>query len=307
MLFVPFGEPIRPKSDAIDDIFGLLLVLSTMHVGLTSYFYLDRDYRTYVAKHRGFYIFLPAAVILAAGSITSVFGSAGVIYLQLFYHAWLLFHYGRQNYGILAFTAIATKSARPRKAEKAALHLAPIGGILAAHGVFKPFQDSAFAAYGEASVAVGAALTAAAFALACIAIFGHVREKASIWRSLMLILLSLFYLPTFFFDTYTQAVLSYAIAHALQYFVFMSYLATGTKRVAPSRSIALLAVGALATWTIILSLREKAFWGPIMPFVTGAALGLVMWHFIMDAGLWRLSQQWQRDQVKERYRFLFES
>mgnify|MGYP001464065803 FL=1 len=305
LLFVPFAAPIRGAHGGIDDVFRLLLLMSTMHVGLTSFFYLDTEYRGHVAKHAGFYIFLPVAVILAAGATTYFFAAAGVTYLQLFYHAWLLFHYGRQNYGVLAFTAGATGSGRPSVLERLALHLAPIGGILGANQVFAHFSASIFAPYLELSVRAGAALTIAAIALAVLSALKQILNRTSIWRPLMVVMLSLFYLPTFFFDNYMQAVMGYAIAHALQYFVFMFFLAAGARWAAPGRAIVVLGLGALATWGIILLTREDAIWGPILPFVTGAALGLIMWHFILDAGFWRLSQPWQRERVRERFSFLF--
>lgn len=305
LLFVPFAAPIRETHSSIDDVFRLLLLMSTMHVGLTAFFYLDTEYRSHVAKHAGFYVFLPIVVILAAGATTSYFASAGVTYLQLFYHAWLLFHYGRQNYGVLAFTAVATNSGRPSTLERLSLHLAPIGGILGAHQVFAHFNASVFAPYLEHSVRAGAVLTIAAIALAALSAVKQILNRTSPWRPLMLVLLSLFYLPTFFFDNYMQAVMSYAIAHALQYFVFMFFLAAGARGAAPGRAIIVLALGALATWGMILLTREQSLWGPILPFVTGAALGLIMWHFIMDAGFWRLSQTWQRERVRERFSFLF--
>lgn len=297
---------MRAAASSIDDVFRLLLIMSTMHVGLTAYFYIDGEYRAHIAKHSGFYVWLPASVILAAGTVTATFAAAGVVYLQLFYHAWLLFHYGRQNYGVLAFAAAATESGRPTAFERWSLHLAPAGGILGAHKVFGPFNDTAFAPFVDWSFQIGVGLSIAAVCLAVAAAARHIAGARPFWRPFMIVLLSLFYLPTFYFDNYMQAVTGYAIAHALQYFVFMFFLAAGSVRVSPGRAISALALGALAVWGLILLLtREKSIWGPALPFVTGAAIGLIMWHFIVDAGLWRLSRQWQRDRVRQRFAFLF--
>jgi hypothetical protein len=245
-------------------------------------------------------------VIIAAGALTAQFANTGLIYLQLFYHAWLLFHYGRQNYGILAFTGIATQSGRPSVLERLALHLAPVGGILGAHAIYSAFQRSAFAPLVEWSLWIGIALTVLAVGLAAIEATRALMRRASLWRPLTILMLSLFYVPTFFFDNYLQAVMSYAIAHALQYFVFMVFLAAGSPSQHAGRSVFVLVCAALATWGLILLTREPALWGPAEPFITGAALGLIMWHFILDAGFWRLSQPWQRARVKERFAFLFD-
>lgn len=306
LLFVPLAAPARASGASLDDIFRLLLLASTMHVGLTAYFYFDCEYRAHALKHAPFYIFLPAAIIIVCGLITWQFAESGVIYLSLFYHAWLLFHYGRQNYGVLAFTSIATKSGRPFLSERISLHLAPIGGIIGAHAVFPPFAKSMLAPYASFSFHIGIALTICAITLALFAAVRHLVERSSVWRPFFIVLLSLFYVPTFFFDNYFQAVMGYAIAHALQYFIFMFFLAAGTSGKTPARSIVALIVGMLIVWGMILLSRERTLWGPLEPFIVGAATGLVMWHFIMDAGFWKLSRAWQRGRVQERYAFLFE-
>ena len=306
LLFVPLAAPARDSGTSMDDIFRLLLLASTMHVGLTSYFYLDSEYRHHALQHSGFYIILPATIILASGLITWQFAKNGTTYLLLFYHAWLLFHYGRQNYGVLAFTSIATKSGRPLLSERISLHLAPIGGIIGAHAVFAPFSDSIFSSFVDLSFKLGIALTILAVLLALFAAFQHIAARASPWRSFFIVLLSLFYVPTFFFGNYFQAVMGYAISHALQYFVFMFFLAAGNTRRNPARSIIALVVGTFIVWGLILLMRERSIWGPVEPFIVGAATGLIMWHFVLDAGFWKLSKPWHRARVQERYDFLFD-
>lgn len=306
ILIVSFLTPFRANVGSIDDIFRLLLLMSTMHVGLTAYFYLDPEYRSHTAKHSGYYVAFPAALIVGSGLITTIFAKDGLIYLQLFYHAWLLFHYGRQNYGVLAFTSIATDSGRPLLTERLALHFAPIGGILGAHGVFQQFGQSILAPLENLSLLLGMGFTGAAIVLGIGSAFYHLYKRSSLWRPFYIVLLSAFYVPTFFFDTYVQAILGYAIAHAIQYFVFMIYLSSGAPNKQPVRSIIVLVFGMLMVWGLILVTKEQSIWGPIAPFITGAAVGLIMWHFIMDAGYWRLSQTWQRSRVRERYSFLFE-
>jgi hypothetical protein len=306
LLFVPLAAPARESGASMDDIFRLLLLASTMHVGLTAYFYLDREYRSHAMKHSPFYILLPIGVIIASGLLTWRFAQHGTTYLLLFYHAWLLFHYGRQNYGVLAFTSIATQSGRPLLSERVSLHLAPLGGIIGAHAVFAPFAKSVFAPYVDVSFHLGIALTVSAIALALFAAVRHLIQGAPLWRTFFIVLLSLFYVPTFFFDNYFQAVMGYAIAHALQYFVFMFFLAAGASNKTPARSIIALLIGMFMVWGLILLMKERAIWGPLQPFIVGAATGLIMWHFVMDAGFWKLSRPWQRSQVQKRYAFLFD-
>ena len=61
---------------------------------------------------------------------------------------------------------------------------------------------------------------------------------------------------------------------------------------------------------VILAMRERSMWQSLSPemdrFMVGAAIGLVMWHFIVDAGVWKLSNKWFRGQCFERMKFLFD-
>lgn len=106
IMFVVLATPFRGQRASIDSVFSLLLLMSTMHVGLTAFFYTDSDYRNVVKEKWQFYIGLPLIVILAMGLISSAFPTQGIIYIMMFYHAWLLFHYGRQNYGVLSFVSV---------------------------------------------------------------------------------------------------------------------------------------------------------------------------------------------------------
>lgn len=116
-----------------------------------------------------------------------------------------------------------------------------------------------------------------------------------------------FYLPTFFFpQSYTQAVMSYAYAHALQYFVFMYFVAAGARSIHPGIAVGLLAAVTAAGWWLIRLSRQPDLWGPLAPAMPGIALALIMWHFVMDADLWRMSQPWQRQEVRTRFSFLFD-
>lgn len=305
LIFIPSTSAFRAEVSSIDNVFRLLLLMSTMHVGLTAYFYLDNQYRSQVFDKWKYYIGFPVTLIVCAGLLTGFSPKWGLIYLMIFYHAWLLYHYGRQNYGILAFTAISTGTGRPMLLERIALHLAPIGGICASYKVLGQFKKSVLFPYTDLLQNIGILLTIIALICAIYSSVYQFRKHHSLQRPAMLMLLSCFYLPTFFFNNYVQAVMGYAIAHALQYFVFMSFLATGTNTKRPMHSLIVLIGGMLSTWGLILLTREKGIWGSFEPFVPGIGIGLIMWHFIMDAGFWKLSVPWQREQVISRIPFIF--
>jgi hypothetical protein len=119
----------------------------------------------------------------------------------------------------------------------------------------------------------------------------------------MLLVLMLFYFPLFLFEDTLSAVSTYAIAHGLQYLVFMGYVArvpaaSGTRRIAALVSFALLG------GSVLVALQHPGYFGDYRQAVYGAYLGLVMWHFLLDAGMWRLSEPFQRKYMAERFVFL---
>jgi len=309
VLFVPFFSPLREASSGVDNIFNFVLVFSTMHVALTLYFYVDSTYASKLSENKLFYYFLPIAVLVISGLSVQQLGYTGKKYLFVFYHAWLLFHYGRQNFGILSFVASSTQTGRPLLTERLALHFAPIGGILGAHAMIDDFKNTVAGPFLNISVSIGLLFTAAAAICAGIAAIHHIRNKAALWRPLFTLLLPLFYVPTFLFDDYLRAITSYALAHALQYFVFMFFLATGDQRNSPNKSIVILSACAMIGWGVVLLSRERPFWHSLSPeldlFMVGAALGLIMCHFIVDAGVWRLRNKWFREESFSRFSFLF--
>ena len=309
LFFITLFAPNESKVAGVNDLFEFLLVFSTMHVALTAYFYVNREYRTHLYGFKSYYFILPVAIIILSGLAVLQFDKVGKVYLFVFYHAWLLFHYGRQNFGVLSFVGIATRGPRPLLSERIALHFAPIGGILGANALIGDFKRTFAAPFIEQSVLLGQVFTVGALLAGAVAIVHHLRHHPD-WRRIAYVaLLSAFYVPTFLFDNYTQAVMSYAVAHALQYFVFMYFLAAGDRATSPSRSIILLGACGMIGWLTILLMRERPFWQSLSPeadrFMIGAALGIVMCHFVVDAGVWKLSNAWFRERCFERMGFLF--
>jgi hypothetical protein len=113
-----------------------------------------------------------------------------------------------------------------------------------------------------------------------------------------------FFLPTYLFDSATSATLGYAVAHGLQYLVFMAVV--GAKR-KPLVSLALMAAiggaGAVLLNAGMVAPDAGLPWGNAL---YGAFIGTVMAHFVLDAGIWRLREPFQRGYMRERFSFVFQ-
>ena len=113
----------------------------------------------------------------------------------------------------------------------------------------------------------------------------------------------LFYLPLFLFDDPFPAVYMYLVAHGLQYLVFMGFVA-GRPRASLARRLGTLTVFTLAGGALIRMMQTPDLWGPWRETAMGLSLGIIMWHFVLDAGVWRLSEPFQRGFMAERFDFL---
>lgn len=74
----------------IGHVFGLLAIMSTMHVALTGYFFYDREYRKHMLNGWMFYFLLPIALIITLGALTFLYGKQAENHVWVIYHAWLL-------------------------------------------------------------------------------------------------------------------------------------------------------------------------------------------------------------------------
>jgi len=93
------------------------------------------------------------------------------------------------------------------------------------------------------------------------------------------------------------------MAHGLQYLIFMSYVAAVPRAALLRRAIALAGFVVLVGAGLEFLQRPEPF-GNLRQAVYGAYLGIVMFHFVLDAGVWRLSQPFPRSYLAERFAFL---
>jgi hypothetical protein len=298
------------------NVYGLLLASTLLnflgghvHVSTTAFFYTDPAMREHFRAHKIRYFYAPIALILGVGLAYMIAPEPYGRYILLYHFMWQTWHYQRQNFGILAFVSSATANAAGRvpvsRFEKLALDLAAVAGMLAlikinalnAQTILAPFTDAIYLIACLAYAAVPFVIAAA--------VFKEPRLLGNRLRIGALVLFSAFYIPSFIFTDPISAVLGYALGHGLQYLVFMTYV--GVSRPRP-----LLAVGALIGLGIgggfLLTYMTNAGGEPgaLFKFIFGMAVGTVMSHFVIDAGVWKLRHPFQRGYVRRAFPFVFE-
>ncbi len=300
------GAVLAPPSTAspVPALTWLLFLGSSVHVAATGYLFTLPGVRAHAVVHPGRYLRAPAALIALAVLVAVLLRPAQYGWVLLPYFCWQFFHFQKQNIGVVALAARACTVNSPGPAERRALSLAGWAGILALASRPTLLQlriDSHLGALYE-----GAA------ALALVAVCGGARALLARPRAArppgycVVYLSSLgFFAPAFLFHSPYAAVAGMTIAHGLQYLVLVAMMSAGgepgTDRVAGVAAFLTIALlGGLA-----LSAASHLHGGPAAERVLfGLYLGLVMTHFVVDAGLWRLRQPFPRTLLASRLPYL---
>jgi hypothetical protein len=296
-----------------------LLFLGTAHVPATIFFYIDKDFSEIVSRHKARYIYFPILLTIATGLLFAFANTIIQAYILLFFWAWQAFHYGRQNTGIYSFVSIATRGAAPDKYEKLMIELGTYCGII---GTFKILGTAVAPGYlhgfFDLLYRVGSVIFVAIL-LASIVIYLRNFKRTTPLLTIFYFTLVCFFLPVFISTDINVAFYSYAIAHGVQYIVFMTIVSlnfdpnASAKRFKVASAVKLILITVLVGLLFYRAIELKGFdfitanvgFMRLVDFLLGAILGATMAHFVIDAGAWRLSQSLQRTYIGKRFGFVF--
>lgn len=294
------------------DAMVLLLMASLLnfvgghfHVSTTAFFYSDPEMRGHFRSHRVRYFVIPAVLIAGVGVSYAFLPEIYGRYLFLFHFLWQTHHYQRQNVGVLSFFAAGTDRVPLSQLERLSLEVAAIAQMLGLIKVYSLSRGTVLEPYTEQIFALAQYVYLCVPVLVVAAFLATPSIAANRLRSISLVAFSAFYLPSFIFSDPAAATLGYALGHGLQYLVFMYFV--GMSR--PSRVVALATllvagVGGGLVLTYMTDHFVQTHWSGRLAL--GMAVGIVMSHFIIDAGIWKLRQPFQRQYVKRAFSFVFE-
>jgi len=282
----------------------LLFTGSSAHVASTAWFYTLPEIRGYARRHRTRYLWIPVALMTGAGAISSMLAPPVMQWCLLPYFGWQFFHFQKQNLSLAALAASALRAASPRPAERGALMIAGLAGI--AGLLSRPWllqltvRPAAGLLHPAAAIAFAAA---AAGGLAALARRPPPQRPAGFCVTYAVSLS--FWLPVFVFSSPYAAVAGMTIAHGLQYLVLTGLVAAGGEHAAGRpASLVMLASAALAGGAILAGASHLHSSGPVLRCIFGVYLGAVMSHFVIDAGLWRLRDEFPRAFLASRVPYL---
>ncbi len=289
---------------------GLLFLGSSVHVAATAGMFGFADVRRHAAEHKARYLYLPLALVGFAAVVAALTSPHDLSIALLGYFGWQLFHYQKQNLGLAALGATAHRIARLTQVERRVISATALAGGVALAvrpevlqlGLHNPVDSAAAAADNLA-----AASYLIAVAIGVLALARRPRhDRPPTFVALYFMGLA-FPAPIFLFHSPYAAVGILTIAHGLQYLVITGLVIGGPERA--ERSIRLAAFAALALGLgLALNLASHLHnGGAVARAGFGAYLGVVMTHFVVDGGLWRLRDPFPRRFVASRIPRLFAS
>jgi hypothetical protein len=273
----------------------LLFVGSSAHVAATGWLYTLPEIRVYARQHPARLVRVPAALIGGSAVAAAFISPSLVAWCLLPYYAWQFFHFQKQNVGMAALAASARGVPSPRPAERRAVMTAGYAGIAAliAHPGLLQLgigRDPLGPLYPAAAVVFAGALVAGVVALAR----RPAGDRAG-WFCVIYLISLAFWIPPFVFGSPYAAVGGMTIAHGLQYLLLVGMVAAGNgqrhDRVVRLAVLCNIALAGGAVLSAASHLHEAA---PAGRLLFGAYLGVVMAHFVIDAGLWRLRDPFPR-------------
>jgi hypothetical protein len=298
---------LAPPADAapVRALSWLLFTGSSVHVASTAWLFTVPAVRGYAAQHRVRCLWVPVSLILISGAAAAATSPARFQWLLLPYFGWQFYHYQKQNIGMASLAASAQRAGAMLPAERWPLLLAgwsgiaallarpgllglrvqPLGPIPVAHVVFL----LSAATYATAVAAGAAAITRRP----------HAQRPAGFCATYLTCLL--FSLPAFVFASPYAAVGGMTIAHGAQYLLLVTLIAGNGAAEARTRlsrpvRLALLANISFIGGAALSAASHLHSAGQLGRLAFGAYLGIVMTHFVIDAGLWRM-----RDPLARRF------
>jgi hypothetical protein len=255
-----------------------------------------------MSAHRRRYFVVPAALVVGCAIAAMFLDTTQLAWVLLAFFAWQFFHFQKQNLGVAALAARAQHTAGLSVQERRALVVAGIGGIVGLLGHPALLQIAGARTFDWLFYA-----GAAVFSIGVVLGIGAVLRRTSrdpVFVTVYAVSL-LFFLPVWLFTSPYAAVAGLTVAHGLQYLVLMGLLASARTTDRPVGLSVLILVNVALLVGIALNRMSHLHGHPgATQALFGAYLGLSMAHFVVDAGLWRLRDEFPRAFLTARLPFL---
>lgn len=275
------------------ELWPVLGVVASMHVGTTAAVYVDREFRPLLAHDPVRY--LAAPVLLIAAGVAAAWWLPPPLFAVLVAGRvlWQIHHFNRQNLGMISMWLKATRRPGLSEIERRVLEVTGWGaivGVLATATDWLPAVDVLVDVLRPVLIATGLGLLAYA---------GWLVARTGRWVTGLAVV---YWLPVFLVRP-AVALLAIGATHAAQYYLMMFGLSGGRDRLGAVSTVAAVIAGAVTV---------GLFHANAAPFAhdttSGVGYGLFFGvgaaHFVIDAGMWKMRDPAQRGYLKARFSFL---
>jgi hypothetical protein len=297
----------------------LLTLVSAPHVLTTLYLVLDRQNLAGIPRPAMTIAAIPLALIAFNYAVLLTAPLWAVLAYMLAYVHVSMWHFGRQNLGVLAFATRISNGRPMTRFERWTITAGVVAGVLGAYRIFAPdllldadawpldFSDvhPVFSRLWYGGVAIYALLIPASLA--------YVLARRSQYQPLSgLLYLScvFFFLPAYVADKPLLLFTSWLVAHGVQYLVFVAFHAAGQARgrfglraLAPLAVFSGCLVAGVALWRFSEHVQHVGD-HEIARLAIATTTALTLAHYWIDQYLWRFGNPQRRAWLAQSYRFV---
>jgi hypothetical protein len=293
VIWLGFGLALFRQNDASAQaaLLPLIAISGIGHVGATAFFYFDRDFFKLIGQNKQRFFLWPAMLAIGCLAVFATNTAAWTLLVAAFF-SWQLYHFQRQNYGLIAFAA---RSAGLGKLPDELTWMLNFGVAGAVCNLLRRIELK-----GALAPAIAYDLSVVLFLASTVLLLKVLlttpRLRADLPVVIFTVLGWMFYLPTLVSTNDLVGYWSYAIAHGAQYIIFMIVVSGNRKHGTRALSLFLLLFAAMLVAFDHLNRSGAGM---------AAYTGLVMGHFLIDAKIWRLREPIQGSLIKQRFAFIF--
>lgn len=282
----------------------LLFIGSSVHVAATGALFSFGEVRRHSRRHPARYLLMPVALLVMTATACVILPTPELSLLLLPFFGWQLWHYQKQNLGLAALAMTAARLPSLSLLERCCITASGLAGVLAlvAHPdvlqivSWRPAPDVAHATFILAAVLLSASLVSGCASMT--------RRGTTTAAAAVYLLAVAFPLPLVVARSPYVAIGGLTLAHGLQYLLLVGHVVIGPRRrrAGPDMTRLIALVSAVVAIAGLLAAGSHLHGDGHLTarLLFGGYLGVVMTHFVVDAGLWRLRDEFPRHWLGQR-------
>jgi len=308
--FIMFPIANNINKMELNQIIDFLILISSAHVFMTYYLFFDNDFINLSKQNiKNIYhipILLLVLTIISMSNINVLFSY--VVLIFFLYQTW---HFGAQNIGVSSFFSKINEKKPLSNMEKNYIKLGTITGMMGVLFALTPNfmigENVVILSINEQDLIKNIFYIGKYFLnplVLGLGIFMFISnlKKRQISSNLIIFISIIFYSPIFLFKNPNVGILIAALAHGLQYLIFIFYYKYGQNNFMV-RTIKLVIFFLIA---VMLWRNSSIFNSNTYPYMGVAILfGLTFAHFWIDQNIWRMKNKNTREWIGNGYKNIF--